>query len=335
MPVIETRELTKEFNGLVAVDHIDLEVRDGELFGLLGPNGAGKTTLIRMLSTLLKPTSGSAEVAGNDVRREKDEVRKSIGIVFQDPSLDTELTGRENLDFHVQMYGMRRDKRTERIAEVLNLVGLTEKADTIVKHYSGGMQRRLEIARGLMHYPKVLFLDEPTLGLDAHTRRSIWEYVKRLNREEHVTVILTTHYMEEADFLCDRVAIIDHGRIIAIDGPEELKDSLGGDMISLEAPNGALDGLEKALPGFDWIEEIKRHDVFLELRVKEGERRIPAIVGAAADAGITLNSINLRQPTLEDVFLSLTGKTIREEELDAREAAKADMRMRRRLWGRR
>ncbi|MHC1567420.1 MAG: ATP-binding cassette domain-containing protein, partial [Candidatus Syntropharchaeia archaeon] len=202
MYAIETENLVKEFDGLRAVDGIDLEIERGELFGLLGPNGAGKTTLIKMLSTLLRPTSGSARVWGYDVSKEQNEVRMCIGIVFQDPSVDNKLTGRENLDFHARMYGMKKELREERIREVLSLVELEDRADVLLENYSGGMQRRLEIARGLMHRPKVLFLDEPTLGLDAQTRRRIWEYIKKMN-EEGVTIVLTTHYMEEADYLCD------------------------------------------------------------------------------------------------------------------------------------
>ena len=204
---IKIEGLSKKFGDVTAVDSITLNIEKGEIFGLLGPNGAGKTTLIKMLATLLPPTSGFAEVWHHDIIKTQDAVRRAIGIVFQDPSIDTELTGRENLDFHARMYGLKKEERGERIKEVLELVELKERANTFVKFYSGGMQRRLEIARGLMHYPKVLFLDEPTLGLDAQTRHRIWDYIKRLNRAQKVTVVLTTHYMEEADFLCNRVAI--------------------------------------------------------------------------------------------------------------------------------
>ena len=209
MDDIRVEQLTKTFGELTAVDRLSFTVPSGELFGLLGPNGAGKTTTINMLATLLKPTSGSAEVAGHDVSKNRDDVRKSIGIVFQEPALDSQLTGRENLEFHSMMYGMGREDRRKRIDEVLGLVELTEKARVQVQNYSGGMKRRLEIARGLIHHPRVLFLDEPTLGLDAQTRRHIWDYIKKLNKEKGVTIILTTHYMEEADYLCGRVAIMD------------------------------------------------------------------------------------------------------------------------------
>ncbi|HHH80243.1 MAG TPA: ATP-binding cassette domain-containing protein, partial [Thermoplasmatales archaeon] len=233
MNIIETFELTKKFNSLAAVDHVSFSVKEGEIFGFLGPNGAGKTTTIKMLTTLLNPTEGTAKVCGFDIIKNRNEVRQSIGVVFQEPALDTELTGKENLDFHARMYGLDRERRVSRIEEVLRIVDLQDKKDVLVKYYSGGMKRRLEIARGLMHFPRVLFLDEPTLGLDAQTRRAIWEYIKKMNKEEKTTIFLTTHYMDEADFLCDRVAIIDHGRIIILDTIPKLKNAIGNDVITL------------------------------------------------------------------------------------------------------
>jgi len=224
MLTIETKNLTKEFNGLKAVDNISFGVEEGEIFGLLGPNGAGKTTTIKMLATLLKPTKGEAKVCGFDILRERDELRNSIGIVFQEPALDNRLTGFENLDFHARLYGLDSKTRKKRVQEVLTLVELEDKANIIVRNYSGGMQRRLEIARGLMHYPKVLFLDEPTLGLDPQTRHRIWDYILKLNQKEKITIILTTHYMEEADILCQRVGIIDFGKIVALDTSQNLKN---------------------------------------------------------------------------------------------------------------
>ncbi|MCD4739957.1 ATP-binding cassette domain-containing protein [archaeon] len=223
MNIIETKALTKRFGDLIAVNALDLKVKKGEVFGLLGPNGAGKTTIISMLSTILTPSSGSALVSGKDVKNERNSVRKNIGIVFQDPSLDEELTGYENMDFHGRLYGMEKEQRVERIIELLELVDLIDKKDVPVKNYSGGMKRRLEIARGLLHKPKVLFLDEPTLGLDPQTRRYLWEYIQNMNKKDDVTIMLTTHYMEEADELCDRIAIIDHGKIVALDSPKNLK----------------------------------------------------------------------------------------------------------------
>jgi len=295
------------------VDGISFSVKKGELFGLLGPNGAGKTTTINMLSTLLTPNGGHAEIVGFDVRKSRDEVRRSIGIVFQEPALDSQLTGRENLYFHARMYGLDRKTRDERIKEVLELVELTVKADVLVGKYSGGMKRRLEIARGLIHMPKVLFLDEPTLGLDAQTRRHIWEYIKKLNRESEVTIILTTHYMEEADYLCDRVAIIDQGRIVAMDTPSKLKDVLGGDVICLEL-EGDAENFMRHVKSLKWVKTVKMHDGNLCLTTERGEKRIPELVCDAPKKGVNVLSVNLRKPSLEDVFLHFTGKTIREED---------------------
>lgn len=227
MPAIKVQNLVKKFKNTTAVDDISFAVDKGECFGLLGPNGAGKTTTINILCTLLKPTSGYAEVAGFDVTRHRNEVRQNLGVVFQEPALDSKLTGRENLEFHAMMYGIDPQTRNRRIAELLALVELSEKADVLVQNYSGGMKRRLEIARGLIQHPRVLFLDEPTLGLDSQTRRLIWEYIKKLNKNYEVTIILTTHYMEEADFLCDRIAIIDQGKISVMDTPDNLKKAVG------------------------------------------------------------------------------------------------------------
>jgi ABC-2 type transport system ATP-binding protein len=305
--------LTKTFDGFTAVDRVSFTVGEGELFGLLGPNGAGKTTTINMFATLLRPTAGTAVVAGFDVARDRDAVRKSIGIVFQEPALDGRLTGRENLEFHTMMYGLGKAERHRRIDEVLALVELTDKAGTLVEKYSGGMKRRLEIARGLTHQPKVLFLDEPTLGLDAQTRRHIWEYVRRLNKEAGVTIILTTHYMEEADFLCDRVAIMDHGAFVALDTPARLKDLLGGDVVSLELDGDAAAFLDE-LGRLDWIKRSKFHDEVLSLTMERGERRIAELVVLAREKGVTIHCVHLRKPSLEDVFLHFTGRTIREQE---------------------
>lgn len=326
---IKVENLTKKFNhDLTAVDGISFSVEKGEIFGLLGPNGAGKTTTINMLSTMLEKTSGYAELAGYDISKSKDDVRRSIGVVFQDPALDTKLTGRENLEFHSMMYGIPKKERDERIGEVLALVELTDKADTLVEKYSGGMKRRLEIARGLIHRPKVLFLDEPTLGLDTQTRRHIWEYVKKLNKEIGTTIILTTHYMEEADFLCSRIAIIDHGKIVALGTPDKLKEVLGGDVISLQVSGDAGKFLD-IVRGFEWIKGVKQHDGFIDLTVNNGEKRIPEVVCIAPQIPVTITSVNLRRPSLEDVFLNYTGRTIREQEGDGMDNAR--MRMRRRV----
>jgi len=310
---IATESLTRKFDDLVAVDNITLSVPTGELFGLLGPNGAGKTTTINMLSTLLNATSGYAEVTGFDVSKKRDEVRRSIGVVFQEMALDSQLTGKENLTFHAMMYGMGKTDRQNKIGEVLELVELTDKADVLVRNYSGGMKRRLEIARGLIHRPQVLFLDEPTLGLDAQTRRHIWDYIKKLNTESDVTIILTTHYMDEADFLCERVAIMDQGKFVAIDSPDKLKDILGGDVVTLEL-EGDPGGLEEKLAALDWIKTKKRHEKVLNLTMEKSERRIPELINLAQEAGVTVTCVNLRKPSLEDVYLYFTGKTMRKEE---------------------
>ncbi len=313
---IFVENLTKTFDELRAVDAVSFSVPSGQLFGLLGPNGAGKTTTINMLATLLKPTSGRALVAGFDVSRHRDDVRRNIGIVFQEPALDGKLTGRENLEFHAMMYGQDAGLRRRRIEEVLALVELTDKAKVLVEKYSGGMKRRLEIARGLVHRPRVMFLDEPTLGLDAQTRRHIWDYIKKLNRETGVTIILTTHYMEEADYLCHRIAIMDQGRFVAQDSPSNLKDVLGGDVVSLEFENGAEEMLAAA-GKLAWVKKAKRHDGCLSLTMERGEKRIPGLIALASAKGITVSSVHLHKPSLEDVFLHFTGRTIREQEASA------------------
>ncbi len=311
---IRVENLVKRYEKTIAVDSISFAIPEGELFGLLGPNGAGKTTIINILATLLRPTSGRAEVAGISVAGDRDALRRQIGIVFQEPALDVKLTGRENLQFHAMMYGLAKRERRERINQVLDLVELQEKADLLVEKYSGGMKRRLEIARGLIQNPRVLFLDEPTLGLDAQTRRHIWEYIRKLNGEKRVTIILTTHYMEEADFLCDRVAIIDQGRIVAIDVPARLKDGLGGDMVHLEIADGG-EALIAILKTRDWIKAIQLHDGQLSLTMEKGDQRIPELMSLALQTGTRIRSVNLRKPSLEDVFLHFTGRTIREDEL--------------------
>ena len=312
LDIIKTYNLTKKFKDITAVDNISFSVKKGEIFGFLGPNGAGKTTTIKMLITLLNPTNGSAEVAGFDIIKKRDEVRQNIGVVFQEPALDTELTGKENLDFHARMYALNREKRKTRINDVLKLVDLEDKQDVFVKNYSGGMKRRLEIARGLMHYPTVLFLDEPTLGLDAQTRRAIWEYIKKMNKEEGTTIFLTTHYMDEADYLCDRIGIIDHGKILVIDSIEKLKNTVGNDVITLTCSDS--DKLVKKLKEQTWINKIKQYDSFLTLGVEKGDEKIPIIIEIAQSLDIKIKSISVRKPTLDDVFLSFTGRTIRDQE---------------------
>jgi len=312
MNPITLKGLTKRFGDLIAVDTVTLSVEPGEIFGLLGPNGAGKTTIINMLTTLLAPTSGSATITGYNIESDQEDVRRHIGIIFQDPSLDIGLTGRENLDFHAMMYGIDAGERKKRIAEVLAVVGLTEKAGVLVENYSGGMKRRLEIARGLIHHPKVLFLDEPTLGLDAQTRRKIWNHIRDLNKKYTMTIILTTHYMEEADYLCDRIAIIDHGKIIALDTPAGLKKRLEGDVVTLGVV-GTAESFVTILREKPWIREVKLHNATLTITALDGEKRVPDLFELARESGITITSVSLRKPSLEDVFIHLTGSSIREE----------------------
>ena len=330
-PAIETFNLTRRFDNLVAVDNINIQVNNGELFGLLGPNGAGKTTLINMLSTMITPSSGSAQVWGADITKQPSEVRKNIGMVFQGTTLDDRLTGKENLDLHGRLYGLSKQLRKQRIADVLELVELNDKADVIVKTYSGGMMRRLEIARGLMHHPKVLFLDEPTLGLDPQTRNHIWDYIRQLNKEKNVTIMLTTHYMEEADHLCNRIAIIDFGKVKALDTPGNLKKALGGDVIIL-----TVETRELALRLLDLYNKngsagsVRHKDNSIFITIKDGASRIPHVLIIASDAGINIMSVDLHRPTLDDVFLSHTGRAIREEQTSSVDRITYNMQARRR-----
>lgn len=328
MTAIQVENLTKRFNGLIAVDNISFSINRGEVFGLLGPNGAGKTTIIAMLSTMLKPTSGSASVNNFDILKNEDDVRKSIGIVFQDQSLDEELTAYENMDFHGRLYRIPEKIRQKKIMELLKLVELEKKKNIIVKTFSGGMRRRLEIARGLLHEPKVLFLDEPTLGLDAQTRNRLWEYIEKLNREKGITIILTTHYMEEADRLCDRVAIIDKGEIIALDTPEKLKEGIGGDVITIKSPDG--DRLYSKINTLSWVNYAEPHDGSVTISLQNAEKHIAEIVNLASGNGIAIESISIHKPTLEDVFLHFTGRAIRED----KSSTKDHMRMMHSVRGR-
>jgi ABC-2 type transport system ATP-binding protein len=312
---IDVEGLVKRFGEFTAVDGISFHVKEGEVFGLLGPNGAGKTTTISIITTIISRTSGTVKLYGQDIDHNKDKARQAIGIVFQDPSLDDELTARENLDFHARLYGVKENRRRI-INDMLRLVELMDKADKQVKTFSGGMKRRLEIARGFIHKPKILFLDEPTLGLDPQTRRNIWEYIQRLNKKEGLTIVLTTHYLEEADLLCDRIAIIDHGKIIRMGTPEELKASLGGDVIRLEVQKKAE--LMNILKKDGFVETIKESSTGLEITTHDGSKAIPKIMQIADSHGVVIDSATLKRPSLEDVFINLTGKSIREEAADAK-----------------
>lgn len=308
---IETKKLTKSYGSLKAVDSLDISVESGEIFGLLGPNGAGKTTAVSMLCTILKPTSGTATVNGFDIIREANKVRKSIGIVFQDPSIDDRLTGKENLFMHANLYGVPTSEQKDRINRILKLVELEDRADDLLRTYSGGMRRRLELGRGLIHYPKVLFLDEPTVGLDPQTRDHIWKYIKELKQTHDITVVLTTHYMDEADRLSNRIGIIDHGKMVILDTPSRLKDTLEGDVVVVRANDvGALSELVTK-----WLGLTKKTvvDGALEITVRNGRVVMPRIMELATQNNVYVESILLREPNLEDVFLHYTGRTIRED----------------------
>ena len=308
---IETHQLTKMYNSLKAVDTLDIAVESGEVFGLLGPNGAGKTTALSMLCTILKPTSGTATVNGFDIVREANRVRKSIGIVFQDPSVDDRLTARENLYMHANLYGVPASEQKERITRILKLVELEDRADDLLRTYSGGMRRRLELGRGLIHYPKVLFLDEPTVGLDPQTRDHIWKYIKELKESHDITVVLTTHYMDEADRLSDRIAIMDHGKIVVLDSPQNLKETLEGDVITVRANN--IEALAELVSKWLGFNKARIVDGALEITVRGGKAAMPRIMEIASQNNIYVESLVSREPNLEDVFLHYTGRTIRQD----------------------
>ena len=306
MDIIKARGLTKKFGNFTAVRGISLNIKEGEIFGLLGPNGAGKTTTLSMLSTLIPPTAGVASVNGFDVVREPAKVRSSIGFVFQDPSSDDLLTGRENLYLHALMYGVDMRDINKKMDDVLELVDLTKKQHERMKTYSGGMRRRLELARGLLHEPKVLFLDEPTLGLDPQTREHLWKYIKRLSTERKVTIIITTHYMEEADMLCDRLSIIDHGKIVITDTPTRLKKNLGGDVVRIAVSKPNMNNLK----GMKFIKNKEYANGVLTLTVNDASKHLQEILEKVGN----VESVESRSPTLNDVFLHFTGSEIRESD---------------------
>jgi len=302
---IETFDLTKQFKDTKAVDHLNMRIKQGEIFGLLGPNGAGKTTTISMLCTILRPTEGTATINGYDILKDSHNVRKSIGIVFQEPSVDDILTGRENLRLHAMWYSVPREIRDKRIDEVLELVGLEKRQNSLVKTYSGGMRRRLELARGLLHLPKVLFLDEPTLGLDPQTREHIWEYIEDMSKQREMTIVLTTHYMEEADRLCNRIAIIDDGRIVVMDSPLNLKESVGGDIVCLKTNPANVERFRT----IEAVSKIEAEDDNIVLTVRDASHNLKEILDVAGE----IDSVEIRSASLNDVFLRYTGKEIRVE----------------------
>ena len=327
MPIIKVQNLVKRFGALTAVHDVSFEVEEGTIFGFLGPNGAGKTTTINILCTLLLPTSGHASIAGYDCTREPSEVRKSIGIVFQDMTLDKDLTAYENLMFHAYLYDVKRTEMQKRIHDALNFVGLYERRNDLVKKFSGGMKRRIEVARGLIHRPRVLFLDEPTLGLDPQTRANLWEFIVGLPQKHNVTIFMTTHYMEEAE-VCDRIAIIDNGNIIAMGTPEELKKTMGGDVIYIKTSDNTKAKLE--------IEKlfhvkVSEKDNELFLTSLRGDACIPEIIKAL---GETVQSVRLQRPTLNDVFLKMTGKEIRDNSVSSNDTVREAVRAYRRRFDR-
>jgi ABC-2 type transport system ATP-binding protein len=308
-PAISVRDLVKNFGEVRAVRGVNFEVAMGEVFGFLGPNGAGKTTTINMLCTLAKPTSGEASVAGHDVVAERDNVRRNIGLVFQDPTLDGYLTAAQNLQLHAELYGVQSDLVQPRMRQVMEMVGLWDRKDSVVGTFSGGMRRRLEIARGLMHSPRVLFLDEPTIGLDPQTRRSIWTYIRELKEREEITIFMTTHYMDEAEW-CDRIAIMDHGEIVALDSPDALKAGVGTDRVTIHTDDNdvAIAALQR-----QFEIEAKTSEGAVVFGVPAGEEFVPRLF---AEFEMPIRSVSVSRPTLDDVFMSYTGTTIRDAEED-------------------
>ncbi len=313
MQAVSVRDLEVIYKGGVrALDGVSLEIARGELFALVGPNGAGKTTMMKVLTTLLRPTSGEAYVGGYDVTREAEKVRKIIGYVPQNLSADDELTGMENMILQCRLYGISGKSAVERAKQLLEVVGLSEAANRVVANYSGGMRRRLEIAMGLVNTPEVLFMDEPTLGLDVQSRMVIWDYIRELKRREDITIIFTTHYMEEADKLSERVGIIDQGKIVALGSPEELKKRIGGDIVVLKAQRS--DGVEEVLRRLGFVESVSYVDGEYRVKVSDGEEKLPAILNALHSNGVKVERVALAKPSLDQVFVELTGKTYREEE---------------------
>jgi len=310
---VKTLDITKRFGDLTAVDKINLTIESREIFGLIGPNGAGKTTLIRMLTTVIPPTDGTARIAGYDIRDQQDQVRRSIGVVSQATTLDVELTAWENMNIYAKYYDVPAETRKTRIKELLEVVGLGDRANFTVGSYSGGMKRRLELVRSLIHFPRVLFLDEPTTGLDPQARSAVWDYLRGLHDKHEITVVITTHYLDEAEALCDRVAIVDYGKVMALGTPSELKRKvMGGDIVEAEVGTFPAEALE-ALKSSKFALEVKKRENTLTVLVKSGAEAVPRIVELVDRNGGKIKTITLREPTLDDVFLSFTGRSIRED----------------------
>jgi ABC-2 type transport system ATP-binding protein len=313
--IVKVEKLSKTFGNLKAVDNITFEIEEGEIFGLLGPNGAGKTTTINMLTTLLKPTSGNAEVCGYNIFKHANEVRRNVGVVPQEYTADEDMTGMNNVLLCADLYGIPRSDSKPHALELLRLVELQDAANKKVSTYSGGMRRRLELACGLINYPKLLFLDEPTLGLDVQTRTAVWQYIKTLKEEYRMTLLMTTHYLEEADSLCDRVAIIDHGHIIKIGSPEELKESIGGDVIVIEVKEPEPD-ISPFISQIKLVKGVKKSNNTYRIKAELGEEASPQIWDVIRSKGLHVTKVSLTKPTLDEVYLELTGRTLREEEVD-------------------
>ena len=329
-PIIVVDKLSKTFSDgkIRAVDNISFEVKEGEIFGFLGPNGAGKTTTINMLTTILRPSSGNAQVCGHDVYKHPNEVRRSVGVVPQEYTADEDMTGYDNILLCADLYGIPRSDSKPHADELLTLVELHDAADRKVSTYSGGMRRRLELACGLINYPRLLFLDEPTLGLDVQTRAAVWKYIRMLKEQYHMTLFLTTHYLEEADALCDRIAIIDHGHIVKIGSPEELKASIGGDVITVTVKEKEP-GISSEIARIDLVRDVKQTEGAYRVKVKQGEEAAPQIMDLIRSKGLHVTKIALTKPTLDEAYLEFTGRQLREEETDRMQMFSQRLTMRR------
>ncbi len=328
--IIDAEDLTKIYAGnLTAVDHVSFSVDEGKLFGFLGPNGAGKTTTIKMLTTLASITSGKASVAYHDCAKEPNEVRKSIGIVPQDLAVDDDLTGIENVMLAAKLYRVPESIARKRAEELINLVDLKDASKRLVATYSGGMRKRLELIVGLIHQPRIFFLDEPTLGLDIQTRAVIWDYIKRLNKENNLTIFMTTHYLEEADSLCDSVAIIDHGKIRISGSPSELKEKVGGDVLEIDVTNGA--SLTEFFSSIQGVKEVKQTGSKYRIKIPRAEEALPTIFEGISTKGLKIREVSLNKPTLDEVFLEVTGRSLRDEPSGAEDSFQRMITSRRRL----
>ena len=312
MEAIVAKGVTKRYGDIEALRGVDLTIRQGETFGLLGPNGAGKSTLMQVLSTMLRPTAGDAHVAGYSILTEQEDVRRQLGVVFQQPTLDPIMDAYENLWMHGRIYGVPRDKLKERIPELIELIGLKDRMHDRVQTYSGGMRRRVEVVRAILHEPPILLLDEPTVALDPHSRNALWGHIMDVRKRFNTTILVTTHYMEEADALCDRIAIIDHGEVTALDSPDALKRALGGDLVELVLDR-PLNGEARVLQGIDNVLSVSSDGHHVKLKVREADVTVPRILYALRDHGPRVESMRTRPPSLNDVFLDQTGRATRDK----------------------